>query len=62
MADEKSLVVKNAIGELIRSHDLKVSSKIFEEGGINDIVKKVLEDACARAEANKRKTVMPQDL
>jgi histone H3/H4 len=60
--EQKSFVVKNAVGEFIRSKELKVSSDLFEEDGLNGIVKKVIEDACKRCKANGRKTVMKQDL
>ncbi|NMC03662.1 MAG: hypothetical protein GYA24_00550 [Candidatus Lokiarchaeota archaeon] len=60
--DEKSLVVKNAVGEYIRAKDLKVSSDLYDEGGLNGILKKLLDAACERCKANGRKTVMKQDL
>ncbi|MFX0103319.1 MAG: hypothetical protein ACFFCS_27410 [Candidatus Hodarchaeota archaeon] len=60
MADEKSLVVKSAVGDFIRGKGLKVSGELV--GGINAILKDLLARACERCSENKRKTVMVQDL
>jgi histone H3/H4 len=60
--ESKSFVVKNAVGEYIRAKELKVSSDLFEDDGLNGIVKQVLDKACERCKANGRKTVMKQDL
>ena len=62
MADEKSFVVKNAVGEFIRSKGFKVSSELFDADGLNGVIKGILERACKRCEENKRKTVMKNDL
>ena len=62
MADAKSFVVKNAVGEYIREKELKVSSELFDDDGLNAIIKALLDKACDRAKANNRKTVMKQDL
>lgn len=62
-ADEKkSLVVKNAVGEFIRGNDLKVSSDLFDEDGLNGVLKAILKRAMERCKLNGRKTVMKQDL
>ena len=60
MADEKSLVVKSAVGDYIRGKGLKVSGELVD--GINKILKELLSRACERCSENKRKTVMVQDL
>lgn len=60
MADEKSLVVKSAVGEYIRAKGLKVSGELVD--GINKILRDLLTRACERCSQNKRKTVMVQDL
>jgi hypothetical protein len=44
--DEKSLVVKNAVGEYIRAKELKVSSDLYDEGGLNGIFNKLIDAAC----------------
>ncbi len=59
---KKSLVVKNAVSELIRTKGYKVSSELFDEDALNSVLKGVIDKACARCEANGRKTVMKQDL
>lgn len=65
MADEKkpedkSLVVKSAVGDYLRSKDVKVSSELYDE--LNVVLKMLLDRACKRCEGNGRKTVMVQDL
>ncbi|HME53306.1 MAG TPA: hypothetical protein VKM55_13875 [Candidatus Lokiarchaeia archaeon] len=60
--ESKSLVVKNAVGEYIRAKGLKVSSDLYDEEGLNGILKGLLDKACKRCENNGRKTVMKQDL
>lgn len=60
--ETKSLVVKNAVGDHIRAKDFKVSSDLYDEDGLNGILKKILDAACERCKANGRKTVMKQDL
>nr|MDO8117110.1 hypothetical protein [Candidatus Sigynarchaeota archaeon] len=59
---DKSLVVKNAVSDLIRGKGYKVSGELFEDDGFNKVLKEVIDKACARCEANGRKTVMKQDL
>jgi len=61
-SESKSLVVKNAVGEYIRAKGLKVSSDLYDEEGLNGILKSLLDKACKRCENNGRKTVMKQDL
>ncbi len=61
-SESKSLVVKNAVGEYIRAKGLKVSSDLYDEEGLNGILKNLLDKACKRCENNGRKTVMKQDL
>lgn len=60
--EAKSLVVKNAVAEYIRSKNLKVSSDLYDEDGLNGAVKELLDKACSRCERNNRKTVMKQDV
>ena len=58
---EKSFLVKKTIGEYIRNKkQLKVSADLQEP--LEEAIKKILDDACARCVANGRKTVMRQDI
>ena len=58
--EEKSLVVKSAVGDYLRSKEFKVSSELYD--ALNVILKELLDRACKRCESNGRKTVMVQDL
>jgi histone H3/H4 len=46
----------------IKSKGMNTGSKITETEILNDLIKEVLDKAIARAQANKRKTVLPRDL
>lgn len=57
---DKPLYVKSAVGEYIRTKDLKVSSDLYDK--VNEILQGMLDRAAERCKTNNRKTVMPQDL
>ena len=59
---EKTLFVKSAIKELIKSQSCKTSSDVVEKGALNEVLKALIVKACERAKANKRTTVYPRDL
>jgi histone H3/H4 len=59
---DKSLVVKNAVGDWIRAKGFKVSGDLYEEDALNGVLKGIIDRACKRCEQNGRKTVMKQDL
>ncbi|MHA1684117.1 MAG: hypothetical protein ACTSUE_24470 [Promethearchaeota archaeon] len=64
MADkeEKILIVKSAVKELIKSQECKTSSDLLEPDALNAVVKEIIIKACERTKANKRTTVYPRDL
>lgn len=55
MAD---LIVKSGVQNALDEY--QISSDLYE--ALDEEVERLLEDASRRAEANERKTVMPQDL
>lgn len=55
MAD---LIVKSNVRDALE--EMNVSSDLYD--ALDEEVEELLEDAARRAEANDRKTVMPQDL
>jgi len=57
---KKSLIVKSNVRKLIRSCNYCCSEDFIH--GLNEEVKKLLQEAMKRAEANKRKTVRASDL
>jgi histone H3/H4 len=59
-SDDKSLVVKSAVGDYIRAKSLKVSSDLYD--ALSASIKELLDAACKRCEGNGRKTVMTQDV
>lgn len=52
------IIVKAKIKEV--AGDFNVASDVAE--ALNSKVEQIVKDACARAEANGRKTIMPKDL
>lgn len=54
--------VKSMVRTHIKSKGMNTGSKITETEILNDLIKEVLDKAIARAQANKRKTVLPRDL
>ncbi len=58
--EDKSLVVKSAVGDYLRTKDVKVSSDLYDV--LNGVLKELLDKAVKRATGNGRKTVMVQDL
>lgn len=52
------LVIKSGVKEEL--DDMSVSADLYE--ALDEEVAELLEDAARRAQANDRKTVMPQDL
>ena len=61
-AEEKTLFVKSAIKELIKSQEMKTSSELLEEGTLNAKIKEIIVRACERAKENKRSTVYSRDV
>lgn len=53
------LIVKNKIKEVLPK-ELRISSDLADE--LNKKIEQILKQAAERARANKRTTVMPQDL
>ena len=60
MADKEVLVVASKVKAYIKSKQMKTSSDAIT--AISDKVCVILDDAVARAKANRRSTVKPQDL
>ncbi|MFX0047275.1 MAG: DUF1931 domain-containing protein [Candidatus Hermodarchaeota archaeon] len=56
------LFVKSKVREYIKSHDLNTSSGILDGEALNEMIVWILDKACARAQANGRKTVKARDL
>jgi len=54
------LVVGSKVKEMIKSKGCKTAGDTLD--ALNDAVASMLQDAVARAKANKRSTVRPQDL
>ncbi|MBD3187569.1 DUF1931 domain-containing protein [Candidatus Bathyarchaeota archaeon] len=61
-SQEKILIVKSAVKELIKSQECKTSSDLLKPDALNAEVKEIVIKACKRAKANKRTTVYPRDL
>ncbi|MHC4558744.1 MAG: hypothetical protein ACYTFW_16850 [Planctomycetota bacterium] len=60
MADKEVLVVASKVKVYIKSKQMKTSSDAIT--ALSDKVCVILDDAVARAKANRRSTVKPQDL
>jgi histone H3/H4 len=60
MADKEVLVVASKVKAYIKSKKMKTSSDAI--AALSDKVCATLDDAIARAKANRRSTVKPQDL
>ena len=60
MADKEVLVVASKVKAYIKSKQMKTSSDAIT--ALSDKVCVILDDAVARAKANRRCTVKPQDL
>ncbi len=58
--EDKSLVVKSAVGEYLRAKDLRVAGDFYDE--LNVVLKGLLDQAAKLCGGNGRKTVMVQDL
>lgn len=54
----QNLIVKSGVQETLAEHP--ISSDFYE--ALDEEVAELIEEASRRAEANERKTVMPQDL
>lgn len=52
------LIVNSGVKEVLEGHN--VSADLYE--ALDDKVAEILDEAAARADANDRKTVMPEDL
>ncbi|MFH0962148.1 MAG: DUF1931 family protein [archaeon] len=55
-----ALVVKSAVAEVVRKKDMRMSADTYD--AIDKKIEELLVGALKRADANGRKTVMPQDL
>jgi histone H3/H4 len=60
MADKEVLVVASKVKTYIKSKQMQTSSDAIT--ALSDKVCVILDDAVARAKANRRSTVKPQDL
>ncbi len=60
MADREVLVVASKVKAYIKSKQMMTSSDAI--AALSDKVCAILDDAAARAKANRRSTVKPQDL
>ncbi len=60
MADKEVLVVASKVKAYIKSKQMKTSSDAIT--ALSDKVCVILDNAVARAKANRRSTVKPQDL
>ncbi len=60
MADKEVLVVASKVKTYIKSKQVQTSSDAIT--ALSDKVCVILDDAVARAKANRRSTVKPQDL
>jgi hypothetical protein len=60
MAEKEVLVVASKVKAYIKSQQMMTSSDAI--GTLSDKVCAMLDDAVARAKANRRSTVKPQDL
>ncbi len=60
MADKEVLVVASKVKAYIKSKQMKTSSDAIT--ALSDKVCVILDDAVARAKANRRSTVKPRDL
>jgi len=60
MANKEVLVVASKVKAYIKSKQMKTSSDAIT--ALSDKVCVILDDAVARAKANRRSTVRPQDL
>jgi len=60
MADKEVLVVASKVKAYIKSKQMKTSSDAIAD--LSDKVCSIYDDAVARAKANRRSTVKPQDL
>jgi histone H3/H4 len=60
MADKEVLVVASKVKTYIKSKQMQTSSDAIT--ALSDKVCIILDDAVARAKANRRSTVKPQDL
>ena len=56
-----NLVVRTSIKELIHEEGLKSMSNDFMDN-LDEKVKEVVKEACKRAKANSRRTVMARDI
>jgi len=53
-------VVKSSIREFINENDMRISAPAIKK--LNESIEKLLLKAIERANGNKRKTVLPQDV
>ncbi len=60
MAEKEILVVASKVKTYIKSKKMMTSSDAV--GALSDKVRAILDEAVARAKANRRSTVKPQDL
>jgi histone H3/H4 len=56
------LFVKSKVREYIKKNNLNTGSGILEGETLNELIIRILDRACKRAQANGRKTVKPRDL
>lgn len=55
-----AMVVKSAVMELVHKKDMRMASDTFD--ALDSKVSEMVNAAMKRADANGRKTIMPQDL
>ena len=55
-----ALVVKNAVRELVKGKDMRISAETFD--ALDKVAEDVVKKAMARAEENGRKTIKACDL
>jgi len=62
MAKVETLFVKSKVREYIKSNNLNTSSGVLDGEVFNGLIVQILDNACARAKGNGRKTVKARDL
>ncbi len=59
MSNQEMLLVASKTKEAIKAHDVNVAGNALD--GLNAVVNRYIQQAAARAKANGRKTVRPDD-
>jgi len=60
MEEKQIVIVRSNVAKVIKENGFNMSGQT--PTALNDVVIKLIEVACKRAELNKRKTIFPQDI